>query len=109
MKKVKAYITIVDELELIRNILVLVNRYLSDNTQNAIKVPKYLMEYEDEEHVFHYYTDCIIRSFETLNFIRTENEGVFSIDENLLIVYKEIPEEENILIQIINKNNLIGE
>ncbi len=109
MKKVKAYITIVDELELIRNVLVLVNRYLSDNTQNAIKIPKYLMEYEDEEHVFHYYTDCVIKSFEALNFVRTESETIFRIDENLFIGYKEIPEEENILIQIINKNNLIGE
>lgn len=103
MKKIKAFITVIDELDIVKEVSLLINKFINNKEENEIRIPSYLIEYEDDDHLIHYGSDIIIKVFEALNFKRySDLTNVFVIRNNLFITFKFDKINNEYIIQMLS-------
>ena len=100
MKKVKAYIKVLDELDIIKGIFKLSAYNLTEEATVVVRFPIAQLEYEDEEHRYIYADNIIQNVFEALGFLKCELSSEYYRRGNIVLTYyrQSLENNENYLV-----------
>lgn len=99
MKHVKVYRDVIDELDMIKEIIHLLEEPMPENSYNFLEFKLSDIEYEDENHIFHFSNDVCKKALESLNFTKDLEKDYIYRKGDKTIAFISLYKENKFIIQ----------